>query len=505
MERVARELEDAFGNEYPSLSIASLKTICDTKHGGDIRKMCRDYVDPTKRLIAKLKAKNIPLVQGNNVIVHLFDPEHTLGVGEFYFQISKSCPGELAMKFTKFVTEDDDGRPLPKSQWGYEIENALVEEDDFGRLFSLTYFDELRREGKLENRTKRTNANFRLYVVKDIKTGKADVMDSDDIFPETVNVMEGQSAKLMEQKLPEQVCDLTTLQIRALARKLDKISLGGDYQSLADKVGFTWDDIKDKFMNSRSPTQELIIALQERQPNYSIRVLLNDLKEINRMDAAIAMCEADEVKRSPRGSREDLTNSPVQESEETTRSSDTTSNGCQPVENEDAISSEALPIEESQKKKDSSSSPSEGSTHSDAHNAQPETPDCSHVVMVAGDKSFDLNATPTKEGQSDDTTSSKVENSAESRRDKYKKGGRSFENIQPDSISPRPEDMTSEPPKVDQHNSEGPMATSSKGTERKNGYIRGTHRSLDNKSTGTKADESIPHPTTKYVKRKKGY
>ncbi|XP_077996238.1 uncharacterized protein LOC144449560 [Glandiceps talaboti] len=504
MEAIAKELAAVYGCNYPLRLIRDLGDLCRTNYRGDVENMRTGYLVPTKKLLGQLKAMGVPLIKDNKVIIHLFAPVHALSVGEFIFQVSKTFPGELAMKFTKFVTQDGDRNELPRSQWKYEVENSLVDEDELKCFYSLAFLEEKRRIGRFENKTMRTSVNFRLCVVDDVDSVNCDVVDADSIMPEyTENGMVEvrYDAKLVERidNLPNEIKDLKTGQIRELAKKLDNINVtSGDYQTLADNLGYTWNDIKERFKKAASPTQEIITALQEEQPNYTIATFVDVLRNIGRNDAVSAMCEIEEKRRNSRGSREELNRSPVQEigAPESTSQHE---NHRIAVESDDMPSRlDALPVKESREGAASDKHPDVlqngcrsgnggDSFHKDLHCqcGQPQTSDFNEEVTVVG------NITSNR----GDYIRSTVGDMSHRERGINEP----LESIDIHSKS----DETAENKCVQSTQATSTSSTiSNAGVVRRNGYVRGSKStSFDQTTTGIEAQQPVAPITNKYVRK----
>lgn len=91
-----------YDDPYPCSSNVQrgLAEILNQRFGGSQRDFSDMFVAPTIQLLKRLKTKGFPLMKEGKVIVHLSTPPNNLHPGEFFYQVGRTIPGTLSLKFT---------------------------------------------------------------------------------------------------------------------------------------------------------------------------------------------------------------------------------------------------------------------------------------------------------------------------------------------------------------------------------------------------------------------
>ncbi|XP_013417708.1 uncharacterized protein LOC106178892 [Lingula anatina] len=114
------------------------------------------FIKKSKELMYTLHQQGFPLTVNGKQVVHFCEPKEQLGEGEMYFQVGRTSPGTLALKFAKRNSEEASPQV------------STVEAKDFARAFSEDYFEELRTIGR-QSGSPIADGLFQECIVTDVK------------------------------------------------------------------------------------------------------------------------------------------------------------------------------------------------------------------------------------------------------------------------------------------------------------------------------------------------
>ncbi|XP_013417724.1 uncharacterized protein LOC106178905 [Lingula anatina] len=92
-----------------------------------------EFLNKTEGLLITLQALKFPVLKNGKQVVHFVTPRDELKKGEMYYQIGRTTPGTLSLKFSKAV---DESKSQPQV--------SQVEASDMHRAYTPGYFQELR-------------------------------------------------------------------------------------------------------------------------------------------------------------------------------------------------------------------------------------------------------------------------------------------------------------------------------------------------------------------------